>query len=250
MPLSSGLSGGSGEGPPGPVGPTGSQGVPGPTGTTGSQGQTGVTGSQGPQGIQGTAGATGPQGATGATGPQGATGAQGPAGQNATTTADATQTTSGLESPADKTKLDTLFLPQAYDAYSSGTAPNLTATSSAIIFGTTSPQITIAVAGTYRINARAVINYNGLTVATSRTVTLKIRRTNNTAADIPNSNTDIITGITTLLTAPLAEIITPDVVYAASAGDVLTIFGGYSGTTIAIGTLPVTQASIHAQRVA
>ncbi|WP_290451685.1 hypothetical protein [Faecalibaculum rodentium] len=58
------------------------------------QGKTGATGPQGPQGVKGD------------TGPRGATGPQGPAGTNATTTAVATQSASGLMSAADKKLLD------------------------------------------------------------------------------------------------------------------------------------------------
>ncbi len=76
---------------PGPAGPTGAQGPKGDKGDTGATGATGPTGAMG---------LTGPAGATGATG------AQGPAGTNATTTSVATTSANGLESAADKTKLD------------------------------------------------------------------------------------------------------------------------------------------------
>lgn len=117
-------------------------------GATGAQGPKGDTGATGPQGPKGDTGATGPQGATGATGPQGPAGttpiikatagsnigsvgtpsvtastsgttttftfnylkgAKGDPGVNATTTAVATQSTNGLMSSADKTKLDNLM---------------------------------------------------------------------------------------------------------------------------------------------
>lgn len=84
---------------------------PGPTGSTGSQGSKGDkgdTGSTGAQGLIGLTGATGSTGAIGPQGPIGLTGATGPAGINATTTVNATTTSSGLESSADNVKLVSL----------------------------------------------------------------------------------------------------------------------------------------------
>lgn len=142
-----------------------------------------------------------------------------------------------------------LFAPQACDAYASGSTYNLTASSALIDFGTTDPTITIAVAGTYRISARAVLAYAGATFAPSQTITMKLRRTNNTAADLTNGGVDFATGIVTLLTAPLAQLNTPYVVYVATAGDIVSLYG-LVGVAPSAGNVTVTAASIHAQRVA
>lgn len=142
------------------------------------------------------------------------------------------------------------FAPQAYDAYSAGTAYALTATPAALTFGTTQPSITITVAGTYRIRGRVVLQYNGATFAASRTVTLKLRRTNNTAADLTNGSTATITSVVTTLTGPFLVITLPDVLYiTVNINDAVTIFADV-GVVPTVGSLDATEASIHAQRVA
>lgn len=84
------------------VGEQGPKGDKGDTGPAGPQGPKGNTGPQGPQGEQGIQGIQGLKGDTGQKGDKG------DPGQNATTTAVATQSTNGLMSSADKTKLDGL----------------------------------------------------------------------------------------------------------------------------------------------
>lgn len=86
-------------GPQGPKGDTGPQGEPGPAGAAGPQGP---KGDPGPQGEAGPAGPQGPKGDTGPQGPQGEKGADAPAYANAT------PSTAGLMSAADKAKLDGL----------------------------------------------------------------------------------------------------------------------------------------------
>ncbi|MGB3069835.1 MAG: hypothetical protein WBC18_14875, partial [Ottowia sp.] len=98
-------------GPRGLQGPQGIQGVQGETGPRGFQGDPGPQGPTGPQGATGPQGPTGPQGATGPTGPKGDTGATGPAGSNAWVDitgkpGNATTSTDGFMSAADKTKLN------------------------------------------------------------------------------------------------------------------------------------------------
>lgn len=88
---------------PGPTGPTGPTGSTGATGATGSTGATGTTGAQGLIGLTGPTGSAGSAGSTGATGVAGTNGTNG---TNATTTSNATTSAAGLESAADKTKID------------------------------------------------------------------------------------------------------------------------------------------------
>jgi hypothetical protein len=142
-----------------------------------------------------------------------------------------------------------IFPYTSYDAYSAGSAYSLTATAAALVFGTTQPSITIVAAGTYRIRARVVLKLNGATFAANQTITLKCRRTNNTAGDLANSSTALLTGIVTALTGPLAVVALPDVEYTAAAGDTLSIFGSV-GVIPSLGSLDTTEASIHALRVA
>ncbi len=136
-----------------------------------------------------------------------------------------------------------------FAAYAAGTAYSLTATPAALIFGTTQPSITITSAGTYLLMAAYNAKYNGATFAAVRTVTLKIRRTNNTAADVANasrvSSTNVITALTyTFDVAPIA----PVIYTTTNTDDVLTIFGDVSVVPSA-GSLDIIEASIFALRI-
>lgn len=134
--------------------------------------------------------------------------------------------------------------------YASGTAYSLTASSALLNFGTTDPSLTLATAGTYLLFARVRYDYNGATFAAVRTVTTKIRRTNNTAADLTNATgawkTDIITTLT--YTAALQNL--PVVAYTtATAGDVIELWGVVSVVPTA-GSLDAVEAEIVAIKIA
>ncbi len=131
-------------------------------------------------------------------------------------------------------------------AYASGTAYSLTATPALLAFGTTSPSITLNSAGTYLLKAKVNLKYNGATFAANRTVTLKLRRTNNTAADITNSSTALTTGIVTLITETFAVVELPDVVYTTSNNnDIIEVWGSIDVVPTA-GSLDAVEASIIA----
>lgn len=135
-------------------------------------------------------------------------------------------------------------------AYAVGTAYSLTNTAAALDFGTTDPAIVIAQAGTYLIRGRVLIKYNAATFAANRTVTLKFRRTNNTAADLTNGSTAPTTDIITLITGTWLECQLPEVVYSTTATtDSITIFGSVDVVPSA-GSLDATEAHILAQRIA
>lgn len=134
------------------------------------------------------------------------------------------------------------------ETYAAGTAYALTATSAALTFGTTSPVLTFVNSGTYLIFAKANLEYAGATFAASRVVTLKLRRTNNTAADLTNGSTVVNTAIVTTVTAVLANSALPVIKYVATAGDIITIFGDVSVVPTA-GALNATEASIVAMRL-
>jgi len=133
-------------------------------------------------------------------------------------------------------------------AYASGTAYALTATPAALVFGTTSPNLTLDKAGTYLLSGRINLQYAGATFAANQTVTLKLRRTNNTAADLTNGTTTVTTRIITTITDELGSISLPPVLYAATAGDVISIFASVAATPSA-GALNATDASIVATRL-
>lgn len=132
--------------------------------------------------------------------------------------------------------------------YATGTAYNLTATSALLGLGTGSPVVTIATAGTYLILAAANLSLNGATFASNRTATIKVRRTNNTAADLANASRTVNSGVTTLITGALVNLTVPATVYAASAGDVLQVWGSVSIVPTA-GNLQCDSAEIIAIRI-
>lgn len=133
--------------------------------------------------------------------------------------------------------------------YAAGTAYTMTATSAAVTFGTTSPSITLNKAGTYLLLTRVNYEYVGATFAANRTVTTKLRRTNNTAADLTNASTAIGTNIVTTVSGVLANMPLPPTVYTTSnTNDVVTIFADVSVLPSA-GSLQITEASITAIRL-
>jgi hypothetical protein len=133
-----------------------------------------------------------------------------------------------------------------FAAYAAGTVYSFTNAQAAITFGTTQPAITIAKAGTYRLRARVNVKYNGATFAAPRTLTLKIRRTNNTPGDVTNAITAVVTAIVTTTTGTFLVVDLPDVLYSTSnTDDALTIYGGLD-TAPTDGSLDAVEASIIA----
>jgi hypothetical protein len=137
-----------------------------------------------------------------------------------------------------------------FSAYAAGTAYQLTTTAAKLDFGTTDPSITLTAAGTYQLFARARIDYNGATFAANRFVTLKIRRTNNTAADIANSPATFQTAIITTQTYTAAVLNLPVVVYTtANTNDVLELWGSID-TGPTAGSIDAVESEIVAIRIA
>lgn len=137
----------------------------------------------------------------------------------------------------------------ALTVYAAGTAYALTATSAALNFGTTDPVVTLDKAGTYLLLAKVTLDYNAATFAASRAVTLKLRRTNNTAADVSNSSLVVDTDIITTLSYTFGAFALPSVLYTtANTDDALTIFGDVAVLPDA-GSLDAVAASIVAVRL-
>lgn len=133
--------------------------------------------------------------------------------------------------------------------YAAGTAYALTAVSAALVFGTTSPALVLNKAGTYLLFGRVNLKYNAATFAASRTVTLKLRRTNNTAADLTNGSMTALTDIITTKTYSFGVFnLPPVIVTTANLDDAITIFGDVSVIPTA-GTLDAVEASIVAVRL-
>lgn len=134
------------------------------------------------------------------------------------------------------------------EAYSAGTVYVMTATPAFTDFGTTDPTITVATAGTYLIHWGANVKYNAATYAGNQTFTVKVRRTNNTAADITNATVTQTTRIITTITDNAGLIGGKPVQYVAAAGDILQVWGSVSATPAA-GSVDVTDAWIVIVRI-
>ena len=145
--------------------------------------------------------------------------------------------------------LDGLDINYNLKVYAAGTAYTLTATSALAAFGTTSPTLVLDKAGTYLLQARVNYQLVGATFAANRTVTTKLRRTNNTAGDISNSSTATGTGVIATITGPLDIFSLPPVVYTTTvATDSISIYADVSVLPSA-GSLEMTEASIVAVRL-
>lgn len=132
--------------------------------------------------------------------------------------------------------------------YATGTVYTITATSAGVDFGTTDPILTVNAAGTYLLRARVKVALNGATFSANRTLTVKLRRTNNTAADVADSTTTWIVPIVTTITDTLAVIELPEVIYTTTnANDTIQIFADIS-TLPSAGTISIDEASIVAIR--
>lgn len=144
----------------------------------------------------------------------------------------------------------TAFVANNLSVYASGTAYQLTATPALLDFGTTDPSLVISGVGTWLLSGRVRLDYNAATFAAVRTATLKLRRTNNTAADITNSSTGFKTQIITALTYTAGIIDLPQVIYTTTnTNDIIQIFGSVDVIPSA-GSFDAVEASIMALRVA
>ncbi len=145
--------------------------------------------------------------------------------------------------------LQTLANLAAQTVYAAGTAYQLTNTAAALVFGTTSPTFAFAQAGTYSVRARVRLDYNAATFAAVRTVTLKLRVTSGTPADVADSSCAVKTQIVTTLTGTFIVVELPEVIATFAALDELTIFASVN-TVPSAGSLDAVEASIVAQQIA
>lgn len=136
--------------------------------------------------------------------------------------------------------------PVNVSAYSAGTIYSLTTTSQKMTFGTTSPSITLPSSGTYIIYSNLTIGYSGLTNAAINTCNFKLRRTNNTATDLSNTNSSFDVPIVTLLTTTAGDADINTIIYTTNtSGDVIEMWGNRTGG-ITLGSINVNQAYILA----
>lgn len=139
------------------------------------------------------------------------------------------------------------FAVSRFATYAAGTAYSLTTSAVLLNFGTTDPQIVITTPGTYMLMARVRLDYNGATFAASRTVTLKIRRTNNTAGDI--ISTVFKTRVTTTESATAGVIALPLFIYTTNNSDDALEIRGSVSTVPSAGSLDAVEAELIAVRV-
>lgn len=133
-------------------------------------------------------------------------------------------------------------------AFGTGTAYTVTNAAAAIVLGTTSPTITIDQPGTYVIISRARYELAGATFAASRLLTLKLNRTNNSAADLTNGTVLYNTPIVTLLTSTMTEL-SIMTTYTTLNTDDIVVLSTLVGTVPSAGSLTVNEASIVAYRL-
>lgn len=134
----------------------------------------------------------------------------------------------------------------AVSTYGAGTTYSLTTTPAQIDLGTTDPIRTLTTPGTYLLQSRVYAAYNGATFAAPQTAKIKLRRTNNTAADITNGDTTAQLRILTTTTDSVGALTLPPVIYTTSNNDdSLSLFGEVSATPSA-GSVDVREACIVA----
>lgn len=148
-----------------------------------------------------------------------------------------------------QTDVELLQAPNTEVIHGAGTAYALTNAAAAIDLGTTDPAIVIGVAGTYLLLATLKVEYTGATVV-AETATLKLRRTNNTAADVTATPVVIDLPVATTLTHTYGVVHLPPVLYTTTnTDDAISLFGQVSAT-LGAGTIDVSMADIVAIRIA
>lgn len=136
----------------------------------------------------------------------------------------------------------------AISKYGSGTAHTITGASfAAVTFGTSgAQQVTITTAGTWAFYARARVDYTGATFAAVRTVSFKLRRTNNTAGDVTNAATAFKTEIITTLTYTALDVVFPPVQYVTANVDDVIQMQVAIDTDPTAGSIDIVEADIVA----
>lgn len=111
-------------------------------------------------------------------------------------------------------------------------------------------KIVISSPGTWLLHAQLKLDYVGATFAASRTLNAKLRRSNNTAADVSNAGfTDFATPVITTSTYTHGIIILPPVAYTtANATDIIQLLARLSVVPSA-GSAQIAEASILATKL-
>ena len=136
-----------------------------------------------------------------------------------------------------------------YSSVGSGTAYTMTAAYAAVDMGTTDPSVTIAATGTYRIYANIQVNFAGATYAAFDQAAFKLRRTNNTAADLTDGERGCSLPIMTTTTMLGPSVTIGPIEYTTTNTDDVIVIHGDLNATPSAGTITVTKATIFAERV-
>lgn len=129
-----------------------------------------------------------------------------------------------------------------------GTAYSMTNTAAAVDLGTTDPALIITEPGTYLLFANATLEAAAATI-TTQTAALKLRRTNNTAADVTGSDKAVDLPVMTTLTNTIGDFQMGPVLYVtANRDDALAVFASLSAAAGA-GNITVSAARIVAIRL-
>lgn len=131
-----------------------------------------------------------------------------------------------------------------------GTPYTLTVTPAEMTFGTTRPNLTITAAGTYLIRASSVIDLSASSGGTGGiTATFKLRRTNNTPADLAGGTTTGGIWYSGAAKNFVDALSLPELVYVtANTNDVIQLWGSLSA--VPTGGITCTAAQIVAERIA
>lgn len=109
--------------------------------------------------------------------------------------------------------------------------------------------ITITQPGRYMLRCVMKVNLSGATFAANETLTFKLRRTNNTAADLANSTETWILPITTIESFTLGLLVLPEVIYdTLNSNDVIQIQAGLT-TAPSAGQAQVVTVNLIAIRI-
>lgn len=130
-----------------------------------------------------------------------------------------------------------------------GPAYALTATPAVLNVGAQNLSLVISSPGVWALYAQARVDYAGATFAASREVTFKLRRTNNTAADIANSSVGFATEIITTLTYTAELVSVPPIIYSTSNSDDIIQLWGSIAVIPTAGAINVVEASVVAIRL-
>lgn len=129
-----------------------------------------------------------------------------------------------------------------------GTAFTLTTSYASLDFGTTDPILTIANAGTYAVYVNVQTSLVG-TTATTQTVAFKLRRTNNTAADLTGSIFSVHLPASTVETGAGPSICIGPIKYTTTnTNDTVTVQGILSAS-LGAGTVTASDCTITAIRM-